>query len=99
MYSAGNKPLDRIKHQEDEKDVGGKGEIEAEVLENRCPTWNLAVAQSYEGKGQSQEKYEPKKIKRTGNKLVQIRRPSIKHDQGTLKRRSIFDVALSRYGA
>jgi hypothetical protein len=38
-----------MKDQEDEKDVGGKGKIEAKVLENGRPTWNLAVTQSHKG--------------------------------------------------
>ena len=62
-----------MKDQEDKKDVGGKGKIEAKVLENGRPTWNLAVTQSHKGEGQSQEKYEPKQIKRKANKLAQVR--------------------------
>jgi len=88
-----------MKDQEDEKDVGGKGKIEAKVLENGRPTWNLAVTQSHKGEGQSQEKYEPKQIKRKANKRAQVRGPSMKRSHRALKRRSISDLGLSCYGA
>ncbi|SRR6266478_657005 len=88
-----------MQDQEDEKDVGGKGEINGKILKYEHPTWSAAVDQSYEGERQGQKEYKPKKIKSSANKLAQIRRPSMKRGQRALKRRNIFDLALVREGA
>lgn len=61
-----------MQDQENQKDASGKGKIEAEVFKNKHPTWSAAVGQSYKGERQCQEEYEPKKIKSSANKLVQI---------------------------
>jgi len=65
---------------QDEKDVGGKGEIERKVC-NKRPTWSAAAGQRYEDERRGQKEYESKKIKSSVNKSVQIRRPSMKHSR------------------
>jgi len=56
-----------MQDKENEKDVSGKGKIEAKVFKNIQPTWSAAVGQSYEGERQGQKEYEPKKIKSSAN--------------------------------
>jgi hypothetical protein len=89
-----------MQDQENEKNVSSEGNIKAEVSKNRRPTWDL-VGQTYESERQGQKEYEPKKIKSSTNKLVQIRGASVKRGQRALKRRNIyiFGPLLVRKGA
>jgi hypothetical protein len=88
-----------VQDKENEKDVSGKGKIEAKVFKDIHPTWSAAAGQSYEGERQGHKEYEPKKIKSSANELAQIRRASMKRSQEALKRRNILDLVLIRQGA
>ena len=65
---------------QNEKDVGGKDDIEREVS-NKRPTWSAAAGQRHEDDRRGQKEYESKKIKSSVNQLVQIGRPSMKHSR------------------